>query len=81
MSDRNIIVEFSGWCELDPEKTIFLFIGDDGDGDFHSIKGDEWLKLSDEKRSDYILESVITAQQDALDVSYEHIDVFEDDRS
>ena len=73
--NKDIIVEFSGWVRMTPKKTNFVCIGLDKP----DINGEQWLKLSDDDKSDYILENVIDAQRDCDDGSYDLIDVFEDD--
>ena len=72
---RDIIVEFSGWVRIAPEKAQFVCIGSDGP----DINGEQWLALDEDARGDYILEDVIAAQRDAHDGDYVQIDVFEDD--
>jgi hypothetical protein len=83
MSD--IIVEFSGWVRITPENAKFVNInaidekGKTLAGVMTPIDGLQWLALSEEERGNYILKSVIDAQQDADVGEYDRIDVFEDD--
>ena len=75
---KDIIVEFSGWVRLSPDKARFQSLHPSENGKI--ISGTDWLNLpSDEDRCDYILEDVVAAQRDCDDGNYEHIDVFEDD--
>jgi hypothetical protein len=74
---KNIIVDFEGWIEVDPNEVKFQYIPLIGEEtkDEKVITGVEWQALSEDEQSDYILESVIDAQRDCLDGSYETIDV------
>ena len=69
-----IIVSVSGWCEADPSRTMFQYIGDRDDVD-KLISGEQWLSLTEDDRGDYILENVLTAFKYSLDGEYEQIDV------
>ena len=83
-----IIVSVSGWCEADPSRTMFQYIGDRDDVD-KLISGEQWLSLPeydawfqtlrvDDReicREDYILESVPTALKWSLDGEYQQVDV------
>ena len=69
-----IIVSMSGWCEADPSRTMFEYIGNRDDVD-KLISGEQWLSLTEDDRGDYILESVLTAFKYSLDGEYEQIDV------
>lgn len=76
---KKIIVNMSGWCEADPTRTMFQYIGQKDDAE-QLIGGTQWLSLPeyDEKelcRKDYVLENVVTAFKHSLDGDYEHIDV------
>ena len=71
----DIIVEFSGWCRVDSTKVKFVHIGTTNKPD---ISGVEWCGLSEDKKQEYILESVITAQQLAEDGDYDCIEWFKD---
>ncbi len=75
---KKIIVEFSGWVECDSSRVLFHYIGNEHGDDIRKwpvITGNEWLKLSEDDRDDYILEDCIQAQKTALDGGYEHLDV------
>ena len=74
-----IIVSVCGWCEADPSRTMFQYLGDRDDVD-KLISGEQWLSLPeyDEQkicRGDYILESVASAFKYALDGEYDQVDV------
>jgi len=69
-----IIISMAGWCEADPSRTMFQYIGDRDDVD-KLISGEQWLSLTEDDRSDYILENVLTAFKYSLDGEYEQIDV------
>ena len=74
---KDIVVEYSGWCKLQPQNASFVYIGQDDDE--HRINGLDWLNLSEEKKADYILEDVVAAIRDSFDGSWEHIDVMEEE--
>lgn len=75
---EKIIVTFSGWCECDPDKVNFVYLGVDKNAKEY-ITGREWLALTDwcdedtigPCRDDYTLEDTLQAQQTALDGNYE----------
>jgi hypothetical protein len=67
-----IIVSMSGWCEANPEKVKFMYIGPE---ERDSITGTEWLTLTNNDRGDYILESIESAFQTAFDGEYNNIDI------
>ena len=74
-----IIVSCSGWCEADPARTMFQYIGPRDDVE-KLIGGEQWLSLPeyDEQevcRDDYILERVASAFRYALDGEYDHVEV------
>ena len=75
-----IMVSVAGWCEADPSRTMFQYIGDRDDVD-KLISGEQWLLLPEDDydveicREDYILESVASAFKYALDGEYDHVDV------
>ena len=76
---KKIIVQVSGWCEVDLEKVRFQLITDMDDQAY--ITGVEWLELpeSGDKnnvgRDDYILECAGTAFATAIDGEYDYVDV------
>lgn len=70
---KKICISFSGWIDIDANDITFDCIGIDGG----SITGVEWLALTVEQRSNYILTDLVDAQKKAIDGSYEDIDVEE----
>ena len=69
-----IIVSVSGWCEADPARTMFQYIGPRDDVE-KLIGGEQWLGLPENDREDYILENVLTAFKHSLDGEYDQLDV------
>ena len=74
-----IVVSMAGWCEADPARTMFQYIGPRDDVE-KLIGGEQWLRLPeyDEQkicRDDYILENVVTAFKYSVDGEYDHIDI------
>ncbi len=83
VTNKRLIVEFSGWMECDPEKTSFVYVGSDPfegvmGGDIH-ITGREYMTLSPEEQSNFILKCLGETYIDALDVGLTHCDVEVDD--
>lgn len=78
-----IIVSCAGWCEADPDKVRFQYIGPEQYGLMSTggtITGTEWLALSEDDREDYILECTGTAFATAVDGEYDQVDIeVEDD--
>jgi len=79
-----IIVSVSGWCEADPTKIRFQYIGRKPlpVGLYEYISGTEWLRLpefseyvDDICRDDYILECAGTAFATSLEGEYDQVDV------
>jgi len=73
-----IIVSMSGWCEADPDKVRFQYIGPEQYGLMSTggtITGTEWLALDEESRDEYILECVGETLATAIDGEYEHVDI------
>ena len=74
-----IVVSCAGWCEADPARTMFQYIGTRDDVE-QLIGGEQWLSLPeyDEQelcRDDYILESVASAFSYALDGEYDSVEI------
>jgi len=69
-----IIISMAGWCEADPSRTMFQYLGDRDDVD-KLISGEQWLSLTEDDRGDYILENVLTAFKYSLDGEYDQVDV------
>ena len=74
---KDIIVEFSGWVRITPDKARFQQITDNEKPS--TISGVQWLALDEETRSDYVLEDYIAAQRDGHDGELIDLQVFEDD--
>ena len=84
---EKIIVTFSGWCEVNLDRVVFVYIGMDESVKKY-INGHEWLALTECEdegtigpyRDDYCLESCADAQATAIDGSYEdmHVEVEEE---
>lgn len=71
---KKIIAFVSGWCEADPARTMFQYIGTRDDAE-KLIGGEQWLGLPENDRMDYILENVLTAFKYSVDGEYDMIDV------
>ena len=81
---EKIIVSFSGWCEVNLDRVVFVYIGMDKNVKEY-ISGREWLLLTECEdegtigpyRDDYMLESCVDAQATAIDGMYEdmHVEV------
>lgn len=69
-----IIIKMSGWCEADPARTMFQYIGIRDDVE-KLISGEQWLSLPENDRSDYILENVLTAFKHSVDGEYYDIGI------
>lgn len=72
-----IVVEFSGWYEIGPENASFCYIGEDKTKPIF-IDGYEYSNLTEDERSDYIVEDIVDGQRDADDSEYDSIDVIID---
>jgi hypothetical protein len=71
---KKIIVNMSGWCEADPARTMFQYIGPRDDAE-KLIGGEQWLSLPKNDREDYVLENVVTAFKYSVDGEYDHIEI------
>ena len=71
---KKIIVNMSGWCEADPARTMFQYIGSRDDVE-KLIGGEQWLSLPKNDREDYVLENVVTAFKYSVDGEYDHIEI------
>ena len=77
---EKIFVSFTGWCECDPDKVEFVYLGMDKNVKEY-ITGREWLELQEEVsegasvpcRDDYTIMSCADAQATALDGAYEDV--------
>lgn len=74
---KDIIVEFSGWCRLNPEDAKFQHLRETiPDGTAKTIDGIEWQSLSEDERSNYTLEDVVAAIRDSSDNEWTLIETF-----
>jgi len=70
MINHDIIIDFSGWVGIDSKKLLFLNMATE-----ETIRGDEWIQLSDDDRADYIVEDIIAAIRDADEGEWDLIDI------
>ena len=71
--EKEIYVDFSGWCKLSP-KTKMQCISQDESLPV-LITAEEWSKMPQEHRNQYIIEDIIAAIRDSKDVEYDTIDL------
>ncbi len=69
-----IIIEFNGWVEADPKSIRFQYIGEMAATEAF-ISGNDYLKLDEDERSNYILEDLSEAYTNAFDGLLEQCDV------
>ena len=82
MMAEKIFVSFTGWCECDPDKVEFVYLGMDKNVKEY-ITGREWLALTESEdegtigpyRDDYTIMSCADAQATALEGEYEDVHV------
>ena len=79
ITNKRLIVEFSGWMECDLDKTWFQYIGNDPyegvmGGDIH-ITGKEYMTLPPELQGAFILKCLGETYMDALDADLVHCDI------
>ena len=79
ITNKRLIVEFSGWMECDLDKTWFQYIGNDPyegvmGGDRH-ITGKEYMTLPPELQGNFILKCLGETYMDALDAELVHCDI------
>ena len=75
---KDIIVEFSGWVRITPDKARFQRITDNEKPS--TISGVQWPALDEATRDgDYVLEDCVAAQRDGHDGELIDLSVFEDD--
>ena len=79
ITNKRLIVEFSGWMECDLDKTWFQYIGNDPyegvmGGDIH-ITGKEYMTLPSELQGNFILKCLGETYMDALDAELVHCDI------
>ena len=71
---KDIIVEYSGWIRIEPQNIRFEYIGQNDMP--QNIDGVEWQALSEDDRSDYIIEDAIAAMRDAEDGEWDNLEFF-----
>jgi hypothetical protein len=69
-----MLVEFSGWCQIDDSVVQFQNMEDDS-----IISGTDYLLLSDEEKECYVLEDMIATLRDSNDNEWTDIQVERDD--
>jgi len=79
VTNKRLIVYYSGWMECDPEKTTFVYAGSDPfegvmGGDIH-ITGREYMTLSPEQQGDFMLSCLGETYMDSLDGELMECDV------
>ena len=78
VTNKRLIVEFSGWVECDPDKTMFQYIGPEKYGLMSTgnvITGREFMALTEHEQDNYILEDLGQAYTYSLDGELVHCDV------
>jgi hypothetical protein len=70
---RVLLVEFSGWITVDAKDAKFARIGSETE---EYINGEQWLDLSVEDRSNYLI-CMQETENLALDGCYEQLDIQE----
>lgn len=79
-STDKMIVEFSGWCSIDPKDLQLIKIGSEvSSGTFDKISGEKWLTLSPKDREHYIIEDLMATIRDCEDVEYIEIDFYKNE--
>jgi len=76
---KKIVVNYSGWCEIDPEDLKFQCITNDEAAGEPVITGKEWLELNEEDKYGYILESTVDVIRDSTDGEWTELEVTEDE--
>lgn len=71
---KDIIVEYSGWIRIEPQNIKFQYIGQNDLPEI--IDGVQWQALSEDDRSDYIMEDAIAAMRDAEDGEWDSLEFF-----
>ena len=79
VTNKRLIVYYSGWMECDPEKTQFVYCGNDPfegvmGGDIH-ITGKEYMTLSPDQQGDFMLSCLGDTYMDSLDGELMECDV------
>lgn len=79
ITNKRLIVYYSGWLECDPDKTWFQYIGNDPyegvmGGDIH-ISGKEYMTLPPELQGEFILQCLGETYMDSVDGELMQCDV------
>lgn len=69
---EDIIMEFSGWAKVSPDSARFENCNDTED----VINGEEWQKLSPDKKEDYVIQDAIAFIRDCDNNDWTLIDTF-----
>lgn len=72
--DKVIVVEYGGWCKIEPANAKFHYCGSDDTKD-GVITGDKWIELNEDDRSDYILESLTDTINNSYDSDFTDISI------
>ena len=74
---KRILVEFSGWVDLDLDKTTFYYVGNYPIGTFdtHAITARDWLELPLDERENWVLEDLGQAYQYQNDGELQQCDI------
>lgn len=72
-------VDFSGTVEIDSDNVNFLYIGDGELLRKNVITGTEYMGLSADDKSDYVLESIVDVLAKSHDLMMDDINVFHED--
>lgn len=70
--EHDIIIEFSGWIGIDAKRLAFLNMET-----METINGEEWVKLSEDNRENYIIEDIVAAIRDSDDGEWDSIDIYD----
>lgn len=72
-----IVIDFSGWCRINPDSVKFQYTGED-ESKPATISGKEYLSLTHQERQFYILDNITSAIRDSDDLEWVQIDVSEE---
>lgn len=65
-----IVIDFTGWLRIKPENAQFQHMETE-----EVITGAQWLALSEDDRSNYVIEDIVAAMRDSDDLEWEDIEV------
>jgi hypothetical protein len=72
-TETPVYLEFSGWCELDPN-TPMTYFGEDGSKP-SIITVREFINLPKNEKQFYVVEDVVAALRDSFNIEYEDVTV------